>query len=416
MRRLKFLLFLSFCIFLPYGAGAQESCVSAQCHATLLQKKTVHPATESCDNCHESTATPHPQKGKQTFKLTQAVPELCSTCHDAFGAKAHVHPPVKEGDCTGCHDPHASDQPKLLAQPLMDLCTTCHGDKVEFKNVHGPVAAGECTECHTPHESDTPKLLVKAGAQLCFGCHSDVQEALNKKDVHPPAAEGCTDCHNPHGSEHAKLLQAEGKELCFTCHSDISDLIEKAKVVHPPVQTEKACASCHSPHASDNAKLLLKTGKELCVDCHKNIITARMTVVHGPIKEGICTPCHNPHASANERLLVKEFRTDPYVAYNDKEYELCFTCHNRDLLAYPDTSFATNFRNGERNLHYVHVNKEKGRNCTFCHELHGSENAKLIAQNVNFGKWKLPINFKKTDTGGSCSPGCHKPQTYDRKK
>ena len=31
-----------------------------------------------------------------------------------------------------------------------------------------------------------------------------------------------------------------------------------------------------------------------------------------------------------------------------------------------------------------------------------------------FGKWKLPLKFVKTETGGGCSPGCHKPQYYDR--
>lgn len=51
----------------PRGLAAQESCQSAQCHAALLQASSVHAAAESCDSCHESVATPHPQKGKSTF-------------------------------------------------------------------------------------------------------------------------------------------------------------------------------------------------------------------------------------------------------------------------------------------------------------------------------------------------------------
>jgi hypothetical protein len=39
----------------------------------------------------------------------------------------------------------------------------------------------------------------------------------------------------------------------------------------------------------------------------------------------------------------------------------------------------------------------------------------LIADSVPFGKWSLPLKFVKTETGGSCAPGCHKPQSYDRK-
>jgi predicted CXXCH cytochrome family protein len=72
------------CLAYP-SAAAEEGCVSAQCHATLVAQKNVHPPSESCDSCHESTATPHPQKGKKTFKLTSEPPELCTSCHDAFG-------------------------------------------------------------------------------------------------------------------------------------------------------------------------------------------------------------------------------------------------------------------------------------------------------------------------------------------
>jgi predicted CXXCH cytochrome family protein len=397
-------------------AAAQNSCVTAQCHATLLTPKNVHPPTESCDSCHESVEAQHPQKGKKTFKLTSEPPELCSSCHDAFGKKSDVHPPVKDGMCTTCHDPHASDEPKLLVQPLKDLCTSCHDDKTNFPHMHGPVSAGDCTACHTPHESDLKPLLLKKEDELCAGCHVDIQELLKKPDVHPALDGGCTSCHNPHGSAHPKLLNEEGAAVCFTCHDDIGAKVEKSAVVHGAVKSEKGCASCHSPHASDNAKLLLLPEKETCLSCHKTIITKNMTTLHGPIGEGKCTPCHDPHGSPNAKLLAAEFPTGPYVPYTDKEYALCFSCHKRDLLQFPDTSFATGFRDGERNLHYLHVNnKQKGRSCVMCHNVHGSSQTKLIADSVPFGKWSLPLKFVKTDTGGSCSPGCHKTQNYDRK-
>jgi hypothetical protein len=49
-----------------------------------------------------------------------------------------------------------------------------------------------------------------------------------------------------------------------------------------------------------------------------------------------------------------------------------------------------------------------------CHSVHGTDNPKLIQDSVEFGKWNLPLKFVKTDTGGGCSPGCHRPQFYDR--
>ena len=43
--------------------------------------------------------------------------ELCYKCHEDLKTdfkKAHVHTPVKEGNCIGCHNPHTSDHGKLL--------------------------------------------------------------------------------------------------------------------------------------------------------------------------------------------------------------------------------------------------------------------------------------------------------------
>jgi hypothetical protein len=94
---------------------------------------------------------------------------------------------------------------------------------------------------------------------------------------------------------------------------------------------------------------------------------------------------------------------------------LCFGCHERDLVRKQVTSSATKFRDGERNLHHLHVNDgQKGRSCKLCHAIHGGTNSVLVADSVPFGQWNLPLRFVKTETGGGCAPGCHKPQHYDR--
>jgi hypothetical protein len=76
----------------------------------------------------------------------------------------------------------------------------------------------------------------------------------------------------------------------------------------------------------------------------------------------------------------------------------------------------TRFRNGEVNLHWLHVNREKGRTCRACHEVHASKNPFHIRDAVPFGSkgWLIEIKFKQTTNGGSCSPGCHSDKTYDR--
>ena len=351
------------------SVAAEETCTASGCHAELLSKPHVHAPADSCDSCHEAVSAQHPQRAQKTFKLTQPAAELCTACHDPF-KKTHLH---------------------------------------------GPVSTGACVTCHDPHASENERLLVRKDDALCEGCHADIAGLRKKPHVHGALEGGCVSCHDPHGSDHPKLLADEGAALCLTCHDTIGEKVA-APFPHAALKDPRGCVACHVPHASDQPTLLAAPEKDTCLGCHKTVVTATMTTLHGPIKDGACTPCHDPHGGANPKLLVAGFRTTSYVPYTDTEYALCFSCHKRELVKYPDTSFATGFRDGERNLHFVHVNDaRKGRNCTMCHELHGSNQPKLIAVSVPFGSWSLPLKFAKTETGGSCAPGCHAPRSYDRK-
>jgi predicted CXXCH cytochrome family protein len=401
---------------LSMPATAEDGCIIAKCHQGMLKGKNIHPAAEPCETCHQAEKTPHPRKNVKTFKLTQEVPALCAQCHAPFGSLPHVHEPVRGGMCTGCHNPHDSSEPKLLTQPVQELCLSCHPDKNQFKFVHGPAATGDCTTCHNPHESKNKALVIKAGAELCYSCHTDMQAEMKKKTVHPALEGGCTSCHNPHGSEEKKFFPAKGAALCYQCHPQVEEKLKTAKSVHPPIVSPKGCASCHAPHSSDAPGLLPKTGKDLCLDCHKGIIKKTDTVLHGPIKGGKCTPCHDPHGTPFDKLLTNNYTTDFYVSYDDSQFQFCFSCHNRDLLRNPTTSYATGFRDGDKNLHYLHVNrKDRGKSCKDCHVVHGGTKPKLLADQVLFGKWSMPIKFIKTETGGGCAPGCHQKYSYDRK-
>ncbi len=400
---------LSGCLSVSPVHAAELKCTG--CHAALLRGTVVHnPVAEGeCLFCHEQDASKvHPLQ-KKSMRLQAAGSELCYRCHDSKSNMKHPHPPVAAGECTSCHDPHHSANKSLLKKAGGDLCATCHGSMVTKKYGHPPVAAGECTECHDPHQSDQPKMLKAPVPALCYSCHGKL---FTKKYLHPPVAAGdCLACHDPHEADNPKMLRETGIKLCLECHEDT---FTNNKVGHPPVMAGE-CFDCHDPHQSDNPKLLLKPGSELCFTCHDSSMAAGKDV-HPPVRSGNCIACHNPHGSDNARMLVKPFPESFYLPYAPDQYALCFQCHNRDIAQDARTDTLTNFRNGDRNLHYVHVNRpEKGRSCKVCHDPHASSMDRLIRSQVpGFGNWDIPINFTKTETGGTCVVGCHKPRTYDR--
>lgn len=194
------------------------------------------------------------------------------------------------------------------------------------------------------------------------------------------------------------------------CHEELA----KSEYVHAPVKNGD-CLQCHSLHAGAQENLLRGKETEICMGCHQEVFPPEKNQLHGAILKGSCSACHLAHSASRKKLLRNGYPIELVVNYNDDEYALCFSCHSRQLLMFPDTSFATDFRDGERNLHYLHVNKERrGRNCKLCHEMHAAQNPKLMADTVEFGNWQMPLNFKKTEWGGSCAPGCHRPYRYNR--
>jgi predicted CXXCH cytochrome family protein len=226
-------------------------------------------------------------------------------------------------------------------------------------------------------------------------------------------------------------LKADGnRDLCYTCHADKQQDIKEATTPHKALDQERKCLTCHDPHFSNYGKQLIKQPEDLCLSCHDreysgqngtiaNIkaILANNSDHHGPIKQGDCSGCHNPHGSRNFRMLRENFPELFYAGYNPDNYKLCFMCHEKSIAKDETTKTLTNFRNGDRNLHFVHVNKfVKGRTCRACHDAHATNNPKHIRDKVPFAKWQLPIGFTKTKTGGNCLPGCHQRFSYDREK
>ncbi|MCP5045460.1 MAG: cytochrome C, partial [bacterium] len=282
-----------------------------------------------------------------------------------------------------------------------------------------------------PHATNRDSLLIAEGLELCGGCHEEYVELLETADhVHDPAQDDCTDCHDPHSGSFPNMLFAEKRKLCAECHEEVVKAAEHAVVGHDAATSEDECLSCHSPHASNHAPMLRKAQRDLCLGCHDRVVAsqddrlidmaARLgenEIWHKPVIEDDCSGCHQPHGSSNFRILKEPFPEGFYAKFSAGDYGLCFSCHESALATIESSKSVTRFRDGAQNLHFLHVNKEeRGRSCRACHAVHASKSPLHVREQVPFGRWLMPINFEKTEEGGSCAPGCHKRARYSRDK
>ncbi len=274
------------------------------------------------------------------FKLKPgAKGKLCLSCHPSFNAKMknkHVHTPLAEGDCSGCHNPHASNHGMLMAADANAICYSCHENVVpmDARSSHQVAADGKCISCHDPHSSANPANLVKGGSDLCFECHQELGKKIaSNKFGHSPVKQDCLKCHYPHASEkNLSLLRAEEPGLCLACHKTDSAGFKKQHMNYP---VEKGrCSSCHDPHGSNSGAILADN-------------------VHQPIKSGMCNQCHNEPNSAQ-----------PFAVKNEG-FELCQGCHY-DMI---------NETFGKDRLHWPLADKT---GCINCHTPHASAGSGLL--------------------------------------
>lgn len=295
---------------------------------------------------------------------------------------------------------------------------------------HAPFEDGDCSICHERKDPKNVGKITMPVVQLCESCHEEYVGVLGRPHTHKPVSKSCVNCHNAHNSVEKKLLHAPVMKLCAECHEDTVKEMTTFKVKHLAIEQDNKCFNCHEPHASNYERLLLKSPADLCASCHTsdevkdgagkvlaNIgkLVANSKTLHKPVAEGDCSACHAPHASPNFRLLSSPYPAEFYASFDTKNYALCFECHKPDIILAKETTTLTRFRDGPRNLHFVHVNiKDRGRTCRACHEVHAANHPRIIRDAVPYGPkgWMLKSNFTPTATGGTCDKTCHSMKTY----
>ncbi|MEW6599876.1 MAG: cytochrome c3 family protein [Nitrospirota bacterium] len=318
-----------------------------------------------------------------------AAGEICLKCHEPFKEKLkarYLHTPVRNGECSGCHNPHTSPQGNLLDEVSTRICDSCHKKIVPENSVsaHKLVVAGNCVQCHDPHASGNRGVLVKGGNELCLDCHKDTAEKIKTaRFKHKPVNEDCMNCHNPHASATLGfLLKEDVPALCIKCHRTDNPAFGRQHMnypvaasrcnschdshgssrpviifedVHAPV-TDKKCNQCHEEAGSQNPLATKKKGVELCRGCHKEMVDMAFAKnrVHWPMldRDG-CLNCHNAHAAKQKKLLTG---TVLYV---------CGKCHS-DTVDLQRIS-----KNNPKNTGLCEP--VKNGDCVSCHSPHSSD-------------------------------------------
>ncbi len=407
-------------------------CSTTDCHPGIKEHSFLHGPLHinACVSCHSlSDAKSH------SFEFVLPSQELCLSCHEIPDASEgyHIHEPLLKGECLGCHDAHGSEQPRaILSTDRSQICSSCHFELTSGEAiVHAAEDEGSCTTCHKSHFSAEAKLLIQPSRSLCIDCHAKTAEELTTSFfTHPPALEDCRLCHDPHATGEKSMLIDDTLRLCASCHQDVGHEMDAASHPHGAMTAENSCLNCHEPHASNHGKLLRGPTSELCNQCHdKDIEKANgglipsmasaftgRDMVHSPVERGECTLCHQVHGNSRQRLLKSE-HSETYSQFQGAgDYGLCFSCHDKNLVLSETTNAVTDFRNGDVNLHYTHVNRPKSRSCNICHDPHAADAGHMLRQSFPFGpaRWELKIDWQAIADGGSCAAGCHAPFEYNR--
>ena len=216
------------------------------------------------------------------------------------------------------------------------------------------------------------------GERACLTCHGgdpkvtsilQTPMALKGDPRTPFATEGCEGCHGP-SADHAAgkvpypAVVFEGphaspvavrNEVCLSCHQ-AGERMNWQGSAHQV--NNKACTDCHTSHAAKDPILAKTTQAEICFTCHAKQRADSFKYSHHPVREGLvtCSDCHNPHGSAGDTKMLKEFTIN----------ETCYNCH------------------AEKRGPLLWEHQPVRDNCLNCHDPHGSNQPRLMTEQMNF--------------------------------
>ncbi len=326
------------------------------------------------------------------------------TCFPAGAVPSHLDRGKNPSGCSECHKGHGRRGTAMLKVDKKDYCFTCHGSTGKYVKQRMDIASVLMKRSHHP--------VVETSLY-----HAPTEE-LPEKNPSTPRHVACQDCHNVHDSEPDKPLKrtkghrrgdrekeaTDEYEVCYRCHAESANLPSGDKNIAD--QFDMNNASYHPIEAmGKNTRVpsLLPpynvASRITCSNCHGNSDS------FGP---------RGPHGSDFEFMLKRQYIRGE-TPESQSAYELCYTCHDRQIIL-GDASFQ------KHNFHVVFMHTP----CAACHVSHGSrQNSSLISFNTAFvdlspsptyspsmaGK---PMCYLTCHVGGTSVP--HNSSFYKKKK
>jgi DmsE family decaheme c-type cytochrome len=272
----------------PAGAWSASDCATCHEKAvnTRFNQSTHSQRSQSCATCHNGvnehfqaqmdgkSGVPTPSMKPRTAADINAT---CMTCHDK-GARTNWHGGAhdrRDVSCMSCHSIHnfKSNAAQLKTANDFDTCFTCHKQmRAQFQRTsHHPLREGkmQCSSCHNPHDSTQPKMISAASVnEKCYSCHTEKRGPFVWE--HEPVRESCVTCHNPHGSNHPRLTVAMQPYLCQRCHANSGHpgtLYDKNNAVGGPLVAQAPPAGVTNTQTIVSARILSRG----CMNCHQTI-------------------------------------------------------------------------------------------------------------------------------------------------
>ena len=196
------------------------------------------------------------------------------------------------------------------------LCVTCHeqqAKQIETAKVPHAGAAGDCTDCHNPHASKTPGLPKTDAVNICLPATAISRKA--QEEIAPSAGIRPGMRHLPRRTwERHKLLRAGGNAFCLECH--VPKQPGKLENSHLITIFDGKVRLPEDYFAKNNVtRFQIKTGRDIPPSHPCRTYGSRPTKVKTQVS---CLTCHQAHAGGGRAMLVGDM--NPGMVF-------CQSCH-----------------------------------------------------------------------------------------